>query len=74
MLSLVVHHIVFDGQSMSVLNRELSALRGGSAVALYTVRGGTHEWPGSPQATGTDRQFDASQAIWSFLAAHPAAP
>jgi poly(3-hydroxybutyrate) depolymerase len=47
----------------------------GSAVALYAVQGGHHAWPGAYGETGSDAPgvYDASQAIWTFFAAHPAA-
>jgi polyhydroxybutyrate depolymerase len=47
----------------------------GSAVALYAVQGGHHAWPGAYGETGADAPgvYNASQAIWSFFAAHPAA-
>jgi polyhydroxybutyrate depolymerase len=51
--------------------------RAGTEVQLYSVIGGGHTWPGglqySPvQVTGpTCRDFDASQVIWEFFAAHP---
>jgi polyhydroxybutyrate depolymerase len=48
---------------------------GGSGVSLYVVQGGTHFWPGQNGATGPDApgQYSASNAIWAFFAAHPAA-
>jgi polyhydroxybutyrate depolymerase len=51
--------------------------RAGGAVVLYTVTGGGHTWPGGEQylpaavVGPTSRQFDASQVIWDFFAAHP---
>jgi len=42
----------------------------GSSVAEYVVNGGTHIWPGSPGTVGADAQYDAAQALWSFLSAH----
>jgi polyhydroxybutyrate depolymerase len=49
---------------------------GGSGVSLYVVQGGTHFWPGQNGATGPDApgQYSASNVIWAFFAAHPAAP
>jgi polyhydroxybutyrate depolymerase len=46
----------------------------GSGVALYVVRGGGHLWPGMGglAPSNPDAGFSASQAIWSFFAAHPA--
>jgi polyhydroxybutyrate depolymerase len=48
----------------------------GSAVGLYVVQGGGHYWPGQYGAPGPDApgQYSASEAIWAFFAAHPAAP
>jgi polyhydroxybutyrate depolymerase len=44
--------------------------RGGSAVALYAIKGGTHQWPG-PGAEGPDSRLPAAQAVWAFFTAHP---
>lgn len=47
------------------------------AVQLDTIVGGGHTWPGGWQylpafiVGHTSRQLDASDAIWSFFAAHP---
>ena len=49
------------------------------AVALDTIVGGGHTWPGGWQylpaliVGPTSRQIDASETIWSFFAAHPLA-
>lgn len=46
-------------------------------VALYTVEGGGHTWPGGPQYLPvaligrTSRDINATQVIWEFFAAHP---
>jgi polyhydroxybutyrate depolymerase len=47
----------------------------GTDLVLYTVEGGGHTWPGGgfmdPKFVGkTTRDFDASEAIWTFLSAH----
>jgi polyhydroxybutyrate depolymerase len=39
-------------------------------VALYTIEGGVHEWPGDRVAT-VGREVDASRLIWQFFAALP---
>ncbi len=41
---------------------------GGAAVALYTIDGAGHEWPGAP---GQTPAIDASTTMWSFFSAHP---
>jgi polyhydroxybutyrate depolymerase len=41
---------------------------GAAAVALYTVAGAGHEWPGAPQQTPA---INASHVMWTFFAAHP---
>lgn len=43
----------------------------GSTVALYTVTGAGHEWPGGPQQSAA---LDASAIMWDFFAAHPLPP
>jgi polyhydroxybutyrate depolymerase len=46
------------------------------AVELWTVTGGGHTWPGGPQylpvalVGRASDSFSASDAIWSFFAAH----
>jgi polyhydroxybutyrate depolymerase len=47
----------------------------GSAVALYLLAGGHHTWPGSYglSRSDPDAQYNASEAIWAFFAAHPGA-
>ncbi len=47
---------------------------GASAVTLDTIEGGRHWWPGSSglPPSDPDAQISASQAIWTFFAAHPA--
>ena len=41
---------------------------GGAAVALYTVDGAGHEWPGAP---GQTPLINASATMWSFFNLHP---
>jgi polyhydroxybutyrate depolymerase len=36
-------------------------------VALYTIEGGVHEWPGDRLAT-VAREIDASRLVWEFFA------
>jgi polyhydroxybutyrate depolymerase len=40
----------------------------GATVALYTIDGAGHEWPGAP---GQTPAIDASTTMWSFFSAHP---
>jgi hypothetical protein len=45
----------------------------GASVGLLIVEGGHHTWPGCScglSASDPDSQWDASQGIWSFFAAH----
>jgi len=45
-----------------------------SEVALYTIEGGGHTWPGTaPLAIlgPTSRQINATQVIWEFFERHP---
>jgi polyhydroxybutyrate depolymerase len=54
-----------------------SGCRENAAVALYTVVGGGHTWPGGRQYLPafligkTSRDFDADEVIWKFFQAHP---
>jgi polyhydroxybutyrate depolymerase len=59
-----------------VMQAAWKSCAGGSSVSLYVVQGGTHFWPGQNGATGPDApgQYSASDAVWAFFAAHPAAP
>jgi polyhydroxybutyrate depolymerase len=45
----------------------------GSAVGLYVIQGGHHAWPGTYglAASDPDAQYNASEGIWAFFAAHP---
>jgi polyhydroxybutyrate depolymerase len=46
-------------------------------VTLLTIEGGGHTWPGGAQYLPRGiigrvcRDFDASERIWAFFAAHP---
>jgi polyhydroxybutyrate depolymerase len=42
-----------------------SGCRSGAQVLLYTITGGTHDWPGA---------YDAAGLIWDFFSRHPASP
>ena len=59
-----------------VVRRTWSGCRGGSAVALYSVLGGGHTWPGSPidlpvAAFGaTTHQIDATGLMLAFFGRH----
>ena len=57
-----------------VAQQQWSGCTDGSAVALYTVQGGSHFWPGQYGASGVDAQYNASEGIWAFFAAHPGTP
>lgn len=59
-----------------VTRREYADCAAGAAVALYTVSGGGHTWPGSkplpewrvgPNSNG----IDATREIWAFFREHP---
>lgn len=60
-----------------VSRRDWTQCRGGSAVALYTIRDGGHTWPGGPQylprfvVGRASRQVDASEAMVRFFLEHP---
>jgi polyhydroxybutyrate depolymerase len=45
---------------------------GGSEAVLYTILGGTHDWPGntSRQTTGGGQAYPATDAIHDFFDAH----
>ena len=64
-----------DGTTVQL--RSYPRCHAGVAVKLYTVAGGGHTWPdGLPYLPRfligrTSRQFNASETIWEFFAAHP---
>ena len=44
---------------------------------LYTVAGGGHGWPGTPDTSrvgDTTDSVSATELIWEFFAAHPRPP
>lgn len=51
-----------------------------AAVAIYTVQGGGHTWPGGKQYLSSrfvgsvNRDVQATEVIWAFFAAHPIPP
>ncbi len=65
---------IHDGTSVQVERH--GGCAAGAQVELYTVVGGGHTWPGGEQYLPrlligrTSRQFDASETIWRFFAAH----
>lgn len=58
------------------LTRQLECAQG-TEIALYSIEGGGHAWPGGPQYAPVrligraSRQLDASAAILRFFLAHP---
>jgi len=58
-----------DGSSVSVETWECEAT--GAPLALYTLEGAEHSWPGAPRGGlfgGTpNRDIDASRVIWEFF-------
>jgi polyhydroxybutyrate depolymerase len=62
--------------SVSVVGPVLEQIWGAcahrTAVGLYIIRGGTHEYPGAPglPASDPDSRYNASESVWAFFAAH----
>ena len=54
----------------AVTEETFSACNEHTGVALYTIQGGVHTWPG-PGAPGSDAQLSAAQAVWAFFSQHP---
>jgi polyhydroxybutyrate depolymerase len=52
--------------------RVWASCAGGTAVGLYIIAGGRHVYPGSPglPSSNPDSQYQASEAVWAFFAAH----
>lgn len=59
-------------QVSTVLQQTWTACTDRSAVGLYVIEGGGHDWP--PFGPGAPPDYSASAAIWAFFAAHPADP
>ncbi len=65
-----------DGTTTAV--QTFGACRNGTAVELYAINGGGHTWPDGPQylpqfiVGKVSYDFNASETIWQFFAAHPA--
>ena len=55
----------------SVSQTTWSSCDDNAAVSFGNVQNGTHQWPGAPQATGADTQYNAGQELWAFFTAHP---
>jgi polyhydroxybutyrate depolymerase len=61
-----------DGTTTRVALHEPCAA--GTAVALWTIEGGGHQWPGGASRWrngNTARDFDAAEVIWDFFKQHP---
>jgi polyhydroxybutyrate depolymerase len=59
-------------QVSTVVQQTWNACTDGSAVALYVIKGGGHDWP--PIGAGSPTDYSASAAIWAFFSAHRATP
>jgi polyhydroxybutyrate depolymerase len=62
-----------DEPAAGVETDTLTGCAGGSEVVLYTIVGGTHDWPGNavwPAASG-GQAYPATDAILDFFDAHP---
>jgi polyhydroxybutyrate depolymerase len=57
-------------QVSTVLQQTWTACTDGSAVGLYVIEGGGHDWP--PYGVGSPTNYSASAAIWAFFSAHRA--
>jgi polyhydroxybutyrate depolymerase len=62
-----------DEPAPGVETDTLTGCAGGSEVALYTIVGGTHDWPGNPlrPAPSGAQAYPATNAILDFFDAHP---
>ncbi|HLJ75395.1 MAG TPA: hypothetical protein VKU62_12465, partial [Thermoanaerobaculia bacterium] len=59
-----------------VTRREYTSCADDATVALYTIRGGGHTWPGGDPLLEsfvgrTTRSIDATRTMWDFFAQHP---
>jgi polyhydroxybutyrate depolymerase len=68
---------VDPADNTSTIIQTYDGCRGQTSVQLYTVTGGGHTWPGGPQylppaiVGATSNDFNASETMWLFFAAHP---
>ena len=64
-----------DEPAPGVETDALTGCAGGSEVVLYTIVGGTHDWPGNPgrPAPSGAQAYPATDAIFDFFDAHPRA-
>lgn len=68
---------VDPGNFTTTTIRTFESCRRGTSVQLYTIAGGGHTWPGGPQYLPpviigvTSDDFNASETMWEFFAAHP---
>jgi polyhydroxybutyrate depolymerase len=64
-----------DGTETRV--ERFAACAAGTEVALYTIGGGGHQWPGGEsigvlkRGGNVPRDFDAGEVIWDFFQKHP---
>lgn len=62
-------------RSGSIVTDIYGGCGGKSAVALYTVEGGGHAWPGgrrgSPAGDPPTDELDATEVMWAFFESHP---
>jgi polyhydroxybutyrate depolymerase len=56
-----------DQPAPNVRRTSYTGCSGSSEVALYTIDGAGHEWPGVP---GQSNAIDANAAMWAFFQAH----
>ncbi len=59
-------------QVSTVTQQTWTSCTDGTSVGLYTIQGAGHVWP--PYGTGAPQDYPTSEAVWSFLSAHSAAP
>jgi polyhydroxybutyrate depolymerase len=60
----------------NVTQESWTGCAGGTGVALYTLEGGGHTWPGAPAGMSSGASFpymDATDVILEFFASHPKA-
>ncbi|MBA3806795.1 MAG: hypothetical protein H0X28_00155 [Solirubrobacterales bacterium] len=55
-----------------VTKRIWTSCAGGAAVGFYVINGGTHTYPGASglAPSSADAQYNASEDVWAFFAAH----
>jgi len=54
----------------NVIHEDYPGGKNGTAVTFYTVKDGSHKWPGVGRSGASDA-IDTTKTMWAFFKAHP---